>query len=74
MDKLIITIPDWVVCVIGLWFILQAIENGVNIYLFYLKRKLERMENTTSSTICLECDFYRKQFFSYCADCGASLK
>lgn len=51
MDKLIITVPDWVVCVVGLWFIFSTIESCVNIYFFYLNRKLERLERTTTSTV-----------------------
>ena len=76
MDKLIITIPDWVVILAGVWILCQTIDNVLNIYLFYLKRKFERLSRTTSctaSTGCHECDFYQHQFKSFCANCGKEL-
>ncbi len=71
MDQLSITIPDWVICVAGVWFIMQAIENGVSIYLFYLK--LKNMGRTTSSTAegdCQACKYYKNGKCNFCAPCS----
>ena len=50
MDKLIITVPDWVICAIGLWFILCAVDSGMRIYILYLERKLEKLKKEATST------------------------
>jgi len=50
MDKIIFTIPDWVMYIFGIWVLLHTVESVLNIYLFYLQRKLEHIKRTTSTT------------------------
>ncbi len=50
MDKLIITIPDWFIYVIGLWLIIASADSSINLYLRYLERKIKKRELATSST------------------------
>ncbi len=50
MDKIIITIPNWVICVGGIWFVLLTVKTTLEIYFSHLERKLKRIEETTSTT------------------------
>jgi len=43
MDKLIITVPSWIVCIVGIWFTLTTIETGLNLYACYLSWKLRKL-------------------------------
>ena len=47
-DKIIISTPEWIVVVIGIWLILLAISDVLGIYKYYLDwitKKLSRNEN-----------------------------
>ena len=43
MDKLIITVPSWIVCIVGIWFTLTTIETGLSLYSWYLSWKLRKL-------------------------------
>jgi len=43
-DQIIITVPDWIIYAIGIWFILSAAESCLGIYNKLLIRKLTKMK------------------------------
>ena len=43
-DQLIITIPDWFIYLLGIWFFLSTINAGLSLYIRYLKWKLKRLD------------------------------
>lgn len=79
MDQLIqISIPRWVVIIVALWFLMAALNTTLDIWLFYLRRKLARLEaattTTTTATVCVMCNTWRASGANYCAVCGEDLK
>jgi hypothetical protein len=42
MDKVIITIPDYVVVIVAIWFVMATIESILKIYEHYLIQKLRK--------------------------------
>lgn len=42
-DQLILTIPDWFIYLIAIWFLLSTIDVGMSLYIRYLKWKLNKI-------------------------------
>jgi len=42
-DQIIIHIPDWMVWAVGIWVILSAVNEGLNLYKKYLQYKIEKL-------------------------------
>jgi len=51
MDKIIFTIPDWMILILGLWIFVSIIEMGVNLYFFYWERKMARSKDEIAETV-----------------------
>ena len=41
MDKVIITVPDWMIYAFGVWLLLSVIGNALEIYKYWLNFKLK---------------------------------
>jgi len=50
MDKLIITVPSWIVWIVGIWFTLTTIETGLSLYSWYLSWKLRKLIGANKET------------------------
>ena len=69
-----ITVPIWLVIIVAFWFLASTIDNILNIWLFYMRRRIAHMEATTTATACSACNSWRKEGMHYCPTCGGDLK
>ena len=69
-----IVVPIWLVIIVAFWFLASTIDNILNIWLFYLRRRIADMEATTTTTVCSACNTWMIEGMHYCPACGADLK
>ena len=69
-----ITVPIWLVIIVAFWILVSAMRSFLDIWLFYLRRRISDMEATTTSTVCTACNTWMIEGMHYCPACGADLK
>ena len=70
----LVQLTMWIAIILSLWFSVSVIDVILNIWLFYMRRRLARMEATTTSTVCTACNTWMIEGMHYCPACGADLK
>lgn len=77
MEQLVpILVPAWAIIVFTLWMLVCAAEHCINVWLYFLNKKLDRRQATTTATTgCPACAEWSVRYAAdFCGTCGADLQ